>query len=196
MAADEAESLPEPLELAAWNVARCFEKYGVRYALIGGVATGIRSQIRATDDLDFIAAIPQVVLPRLLDDLAAAQATFDHADVIRRWITEHLAVLTCHGVRVDWLKPVIPLYQHVIDTATWEAGEVGPIRVASAEGLILTKLIAWRTQDQADIERLLAANRGQLDLNSIRREYCTVGDADDKRMKRFDDMLAQFYTLR
>ncbi len=195
MAVDEAQWLPEPLELAAREIARCFENHGVQYALIGGVATGIRSQIRATEDLDFIVAIPQVVLPRILDDLAATGVQIDQSEVIRRWNTEHVAVLTCHGVRVDWLKPVIPLYQHVIDHARLESGDLGSIRVASAEGLILTKLIAWRTQDQADIERLLAANRGQLDLDFIHHEYSTVGEADDPRMKRLADMVTEFYRI-
>ena len=118
----------------------------------------------------------------------------DEMEVIRRWIQEHMAVFTCRGVRVDWMKPLLPLYKHVIDRALVESDELGTIRIASAEGIILTKLLAWRTQDQADIERLLAANRGQLDLEFIRRDWATVGDADDPRMKRFDEMLAKFYT--
>lgn len=193
MAVDEIQRLPEPLEVAAREVARCFEKHGVQYALIGGVATGIHSQIRATEDLDFIAAIPQIILPRVLDDLEAAGIEMDQSEVIRRWITEHMVVLTCHGVRVDWLKPVISAYQHVIETARADTTNNESLRVASAEGLIVTKLIAWRTQDQADIERLLSANRGQLDLEWIRREWEAIGERDDPKMKRFDEMLAQFY---
>jgi hypothetical protein len=194
MAADKTQQVPEPLEVAAREVARCFEKHGVQYALIGGVATGIRSQIRATEDLDFIAAIPLIILPRVLDDLQSAGVEMDQPEVIRRWITEHMVVLTCHGVRVDWLKPVIAAYQHVIETASADATNNESLRVASAEGLIVTKLIAWRTQDQADIERLLSANRGQLDVEWIRREWEAIGDRFDPKMQRFDAMLAEFYS--
>lgn len=194
MELDQQHSLPEGLDVVLADVARCFESRGIRYALIGGVAIGIRSQVRATEDLDFIAQIPQLVLPRLLDDLVSCGFEMDLVEVIRRWIQEHMIVLRCRGVRVDLLKPVVPLYQHVIDTARAETDQSRVVRVASAEGLILTKLIAWRTQDQADIERLLAANRGQLDLDYIRREWATVGDDDDPKMQRFEEMIRQFYT--
>ena len=65
MASDEPVGTPEPLVLAAQLVADCFDKFGVQYALIGGVATGIRSQIRATEGLDFLAAISQITLAAL-----------------------------------------------------------------------------------------------------------------------------------
>ena len=89
---------------------------------------------------------------------------------------------------------MIPLYKHVIDTARPEPVPGGSLRVASAEGLILCKLVAFRTQDQADIEQLLATNRGQLDLDWIRLEWQTVGEADDPWMNRFEEMLVKFYT--
>ena len=190
----ELGELPEPLELVLKDVARCFESRGVHYALIGGVATGIRSQIRATEDIDFIVEMPQILLPRVLEDLQSLGFDMDLTEVIRRWSQEHMIVLSCRGVRMDWIKPLISIYKHVIDTAVAATGELGTIRIATAEGLILTKLIAWRTQDQADIERLLAAHRGQLDLDYIRREWLSVGESDDARMRRFDEMLAQFYS--
>jgi hypothetical protein len=45
-------------------------------------------------------------------------------------------------------------------TIDWGVGH--SLRVATAEGLILTKLIAFRDQDQADIVTLLAACHGAL----------------------------------
>ena len=45
------------------------------------------------------------------------------------------------------------------------------IRIASVEGLILLKLVAYRTQDQVDIENLVAANSDKLDLDWIKAEW-------------------------
>jgi hypothetical protein len=59
--------------------------------------------------------------------------------------------------------------------------------------LILTKLIAFRGQDVVDIENLLAANRGALDLEFVRHQWQTVGEADDARMQRFSDMVERYY---
>lgn len=55
-----------------------------------------------------------------------------------------MTTLSFRGVRIDWLKPVIPLYQHVLDRATDEDWLGHPVRVASAEGLILIKMLAYR----------------------------------------------------
>ncbi|HEV3118685.1 MAG TPA: hypothetical protein VGY58_16670, partial [Gemmataceae bacterium] len=98
-----------------------------------------------------------------------------------------------HSVRVDWLKPVIPVYKNVLDGARPEPWLGGTVSIASAEGLILTKLIAFRGQDVVDIENLLAANRGALDLEFVRHQWQTVGEADDARMQRFSDMVERYY---
>jgi len=126
-------------------------------------------------------------------DLRARGFEFDNETTIRQWIREHLTVLSFRSIRIDWLKPVVPLYQHVIDLARPEPWLGCTIRIASPEGLILTKLVAFRSQDQVDIENLLAANRGQLDLDLIRREWETVATPDDPRTQRFNEMVARFY---
>jgi hypothetical protein len=60
-----------------------------------------------------------------------------------------------------------------------EAFDAGPlvwtndhlVRVASAEGLILTKIVAFRPQDQLDIDTLLTANRDKINIDFIREEW-------------------------
>jgi hypothetical protein len=184
---------PQHLLTGLMELVQALDRLGVRYALIGGVAAGYRSGPRFTQDVDFLLDVPQLVLPGLLEDLRARGFDFDTEKAIREWTQDHLTVLSFHGVRIDWLKPLIPLYQHVIDQARPETWLGRTVRIASAEGLILTKLVAFRTQDQVDIENLLAANRGQLDLDLIRREWQTVADVADPRWRRFDEMVVQFY---
>ena len=172
----------EPLQTALTLVITALDRRTVRYALIGGLATGFRSRPRFTKDVDLILDVPQVALPALLDDLHAAGFTFDTLEVIRDFTQHHLAVLWYGRVRIDWLKPVLPAYRHVIDTATEESG-VGPtIRVATAEGLILLKLLAFRLQDQTDIEALVAANHDTLDVDWIQSEWQAIYPLDDPRM--------------
>ena len=50
--------------------------------------------------------------------------------------------------------------------------------VATAEGLILTKMVAFRPQDQLDIETLLTANRDHIDINLIREEWSPFASAE------------------
>ncbi len=65
------------------------------------------------------------------------------------------------------------------------------IRVASAEGLILMKLLAARTQDWLDIENLVAAKADSLDTAWICAEWQTLADPSDPRMTRFLALLAR-----
>jgi hypothetical protein len=53
--------------------------------------------------------------------------------------------------------------------------------VATAEGLILTKMIAFRPQDQADIEALLVSNRDTIDLDLIRKEWSVLAPTEPER---------------
>ena len=97
-------------------------------------------------------------------------------------------------MKVDWLKPVLPVFQHVIDAAQQEEWLGHKVRIATAESLIVTKLVAFRRQDQLDIENLLAANQGQLDLDLVRCEMKSIAELDDPRLVQFEEMVNQFYS--
>jgi hypothetical protein len=125
----------------------------INYAVIGGMAAGFRTEPCYTKDVDFLLQVP-----------------CDMLTTIREWTQQHMTTRAFRGIRVDWLKPVIPLYEHVLDRACEESWQGLPIRVAAAEGLILIKLLAYRTQDRLDIEKLVAAHRDTLDLDWVKSE--------------------------
>jgi hypothetical protein len=155
-------------------------EFQIRFALIGGMAIGVRSRPRATADVDFLLEVSQLTLPKLLETMLSRGFQFDLEATIRGWTAQHLAFLKFGPVRIDWLKPVLPIYQHVLEKSQTESLFERKIPVASAEGLILTKLIAFRLQDRADIASLVAANLGRLDLEWIRREWKSlIGEGPD-----------------
>jgi Nucleotidyl transferase of unknown function (DUF2204) len=167
------------------------ERHSVSYALIGGMAASYRSQPRFTKDIDFLVEVPQVSLPRLLDDLQSRGFQFDTVATIGEWVQHHMVTLSYHGIRVDWLKPLIPAYRHILEQATNENWLKRPIRIASVEGLILLKLLAYRTQDQIDIENLVAAKSAKLDLDWITNEWQQLAGADDPRMQRLLELVGE-----
>lgn len=96
-------------------------------------------------------------------------------------------------VRVDWMRPVVPSFQHILDLATEVDINRQPTRVATAEGLILLKLTAWRSNDQEDIRALLAKHAGQLDLDWIRREFAQLSSPSDPTIAGFEAMVREHY---
>lgn len=183
---------PQLLEGLAKIVA-AFERHGVRYALIGGLAVGFHSRPRSTRDIDFVLTVPQVTLPTLLADLTNDGFTLDESAVIADFVQHGMTAFHYQGVRIDWLKPLVPLYQQVLETGRATDGFGRPLQVASAEGLILLKLLAGRNRDWGDIDELLASNRGRLDLDWIEREWRTVSDTDDPIWQRFRQAVADIY---
>lgn len=175
----------ELLEAGLTTAADVLSRKQVNYAVIGGMAAGYRSQPRFTKDLDFLLQVPQLSLAPVLEELAARGFSVDLPTAIRQWNQDHMTVLSYHGIRIDWLKAVIPAYQHVLERATDENWLDHRIRVASADGLILLKLLAFRTQDQLDIENLVAAHGDQLDVAWIQAEWQAVAAPDDPRMLHF-----------
>jgi hypothetical protein len=179
------------------ELADAFEKNGAHYALIGGIAIGVRSRPRTTKDVDILLSVPQIRLPGLIADLASRGFTLDERTVVEEFGRHHITAFHYRGVRVDWLKPVLPTYQHILDRAVVDDDSFArPVRVATAEGLLLLKLIASRPQDVADVSTLLAANQGRLDLAWVGQEWLTMFPTEDSRWQRFRELVAEFYERR
>lgn len=188
-------AVPDPLAgdllAAVESLVEAFDARGVRYALIGGLATILRGRPRFTQDIDVLLDVPQLGLPGLLDDLLARGFSLDRDTVIRELIQHHMTAFRYGVVRIDWLKPILPLYAHALDAATslpWTEGHA--LRVLAPEGLIVTKMVAFRPQDQEDIRTLLAANHAEIDTELIRREWAAVALGEEERTAWLEAELA------
>jgi hypothetical protein len=193
----EPEPLADELIRAVELLAEVFAARAIRYALVGGLATLLRGRPRFTQDVAVLLDVPQIALPGLLDELARRGFTFDASTVIREYVREHLTALRYGTVRIDWLKPVLPLYARTLAEASslpWTEGH--SLRVARPEGLILTKMVSFRPQDKVDIETLLIANRDEIDLGLIRREWSAVAEGEEERTTWLEDVLARLVPPR
>jgi hypothetical protein len=185
------DSLAGDLVAAVEILGEVFENRGVRYALLGGLATMLRGRPRFTQDVDVLLEVPQLALPGLLDELVDRGFSLDRETVIRQFVEQHMTAFRYGVVRIDWLKPVLPLYAHALADATllpW--GEEHALRVLTPEGLIVTKLVAFRPQDQEDIRTLLAANADEIDAALIRREWASVSVGEEERTAWLEAELA------
>src|SRR5205814_2113637 len=94
-------------------------------------------------------------------------------------------------VIIDLLRPLVPAYDHILDRAvnTQILGQT--VRVSSPEGLIVMKLIAMRPQDESDVQDLLSAYAGRLDLDFVRAELDTFSDATAPMRGKFESWVRQ-----
>ena len=174
--------LTDGLDRAVEMLAESFAARSIRHALIGGLATSLRGRQRSTQDVDFLLDVPQIDLPGLLDDLIERGFTLDPSVVIPEYVRQHITAFSFGAVRIDWLKPVLPLYSRTLaDATSLEWSQDHSIRVATAEGLILTKIVAFRPQDQIDIDTLLTANRDEIDVALIREEWSPFAATEPER---------------
>ncbi len=193
----EHDPLDDNLVRAVELLAITFTAQSIRYAVIGGLATVLRGRPRFTQDVDVLLDVPQLALPGLLDELARVGFLFDRDTVIREYVREHMTSFRFGSVRIDWIKPVLPLYARTLTDASslsWTEGR--SVRVATAEGLILTKMVSFRPQDQVDIETLFVANRDTLDVDLIRQEWSAVAAGEESRTEWLENAIARLVPLR
>ena len=63
--------------------------------------------------------------------------------------------------------------------------------MATAEGLILTKMVAFSPQDQVDIETLLTANCDEIDVAMIRQEWSPFAAMEPQRTEWLEAAIAR-----
>jgi hypothetical protein len=118
--------------------------------------------------------------------LEARGFSVDMPSNIRQLRDEGITTIRYADVIVDLMQPVIPTYAHVLDRAINTTIRGRTVRISSAEGLIVMKLIAMRPQDELDIRELLDAYSGKLDLDFVRAELETFTDSGDPRRAQFE----------
>jgi hypothetical protein len=142
------------------RVTAVLERLGVRYALIGAGALAVHGVARSTFDLDLLTTNQTVLDPAGWAGLAADARV--HVDVRRGDADDPLEGL----VRIE--TPDEPEIDVVVGRWEWQTEAIErsrPVLVAGLElpvvgaaDLILLKLYAGGSQDQWDVEQLLAGD--------------------------------------
>jgi len=189
---DQAPTSDE-LQQTVAAVAAALSAGAAEYALIGGLAASIRGSARTTWDVDLLVNVSQRKLAPLLESLRREPFDLDVTGAIRSWNQDHLLEFWRGPVRVDWIKATLPLFQRILNRATPETIDGRKTQVADAEGMLVLKLIAMRPQDQQDIQAILSANRGRLDLDWVRREWWAVIDENDPAKEHFERLVHEYY---
>ena len=185
-AADSMPPTGQTLQRAFDALVDTLNERKIRYAIIGGLAMIQHSRVRTTDDIDALLTIPQIAMAGFFEALQARGFAVELVKNIRELRDKGLTTIEFEDVVVDLMQPVLPAYAHVLDRAV-DAKILGhDVRVSSAEGLIVMKLIASRPMDESDIQDLLSAYGSELDLPYVRAELDSIMEDGDPRRAKFE----------
>jgi hypothetical protein len=152
-----------------FDLAEFLEAQRIPFAVIGGIATVVRGEPRFTADVDVVIGA----------DLAAATALTTALDTtpfqplfpgIAEVVQTAFILPVRHRetqVKVDMAIGLTGFERQLIGRATQVMLAGRPIPVATAEDLILLKLLAGRPRDTDDVQGIVARNCSSLDWDYL-----------------------------
>jgi hypothetical protein len=156
------------------------------HMLVGGLAVLVRGVPRLTRDVDVVVACPIGEVDRLVRALAPGFCP-RVADP-RSFAEETMVVpfLGADGTPVDVILAGLPFEHEAIARARREVMGGVEVKVATAEDLILMKIVSERLKDREDVAGLLRARRRELDLDRLDRTIAALaGDLEEPEILAF-----------
>lgn len=166
--------MPDPFltefELA-WNkTLDLLEAFRLPYITIGGLAVAVIGEPRATVDLDFdirISRDDNETLSRFLSKAKELGFAFDQAQSLIDAVQRGAFCLRYAGKRVDFILISTPMEENMLRLAQKVKLFGREAFFPRPEDLILLKIIPGRTQDIADIERIVRRHKANLDTKYL-----------------------------
>lgn len=152
-----------------------FDRLGLPYAIMGGIAVRAHGIPRPTYDVDFTLAVPRDRLNELFGTIADRGYTVPD-QYVNGWVdtvggmplVKVRLYLDGRSIDADIFIVETPFQQEVIARRVSAEVEGQTVKLVSAEDLILFKLVASRPRDLLDIQDILFT-QGELDETYLRR---------------------------
>jgi Nucleotidyl transferase of unknown function (DUF2204) len=150
--------------------------------VIGGIGVIARGVPRATRDVDITLEGGKLPLETLVGLLDKHEITPRIDDAVGFARDNHVLLLrhVASGVDIDVSIASLPFELAAISNSELVDLDGCRVRVATAEDLIIYKAIAFRPQDQQDIERLITLHGGTIDLARVRAIVAQFAEALDE----------------
>jgi hypothetical protein len=161
--------------------------------IIGGIAVMARGVPRQTIDIDATIAAEGTDLDELLHTLERHRVLPRVPDALA-FARERQVLLLRHepsGTPLEITLAWLPFELDALARASVVDFRGVPVRVATAEGLVVYKAVAWRERDRSDIERLLVRHHSTINMDAVRRLVRQFADALDEpeRIEAFESLL-------
>lgn len=138
------------------SIIKQFNRHGVSYAVIGGIAMAFHAEPRFTKDIDLL------ILPDKINEIGKFLEELGYFESAEPW-TFRNSQLTLHRFMkiegedhlvVDILYGAETRCQEIVERAIVQDSSYGTVRIASRNDLIWLKQKRGSDQDQVDIRKL------------------------------------------
>lgn len=189
----------DALAAALTEIAGHLDRLGRGFALVGGLAVSLRSEVRFTRDVDLAVAVSSDRdTEQLIRELG--MVGYQIAALVEQEATARIGTVRLRspsGVVVDLLLATTGIEADIVSRASVLAFTgSGRLPTAAAEDLVAMKLLSMddrRLQDRMDALALVEMNP-QLDLDRVRQSLADIeaaGCARDQDLNaKLDDLLA------
>ena len=151
------------------EIVEHLESHNIRYCLVGGLAAAVHGRMRTTEDVDLVLAVDVEEAIEFLNELPTKQfrPLFPEFELVARnsyiLALEHVAT----QISLDLAIGMSGFEQQIVKrSGPVEIGE-NSMLIATAEDIILMKILAGRPQDDQDIAGIVATRHASLDW-----DYC------------------------
>lgn len=163
------------------------------YMVIGGFANLHWGRPRLTQDLDVTVAASDTHIELLLRVLAPAfrARVADPVGFARE--TSVVPMESSDGIRIDMVIARLSLEDEAIARAVEIPVGDARVRFATAEDLILHKIVSERARDLEDVEGIVRRQRGKLDLDYLRPRIRLLSETMQRpqMLTEFERLLGQ-----
>ncbi len=170
-------ALPDGLVRTLDALATFLARHQGDGAVIGGIAVIACGVPRVTRDVDIAFTAGRVPVTALVAELTALGIAPRIPDALAFATASQLLRHASSGVDVDLSFATLPFEHEAIASADRKVLAGAALPVARPEDLVIYKAIAWRPQDQQDVERLLALHGDAMDLARVRARVGELSDA-------------------
>ncbi len=175
------------------RIAQGLDSRGIPYMVIGGQAVLAYGEPRLTRDVDVTLGVGPEKLAALLEWVGET-AWRVLVEAPEKFVSQML-VLPCQdpesGIRIDLIFSLTPYERQAVERAATIHIRSTPVRFATAEDLIVLKMVAGRPRDLEDVRGILAKKK-QLDAGYIRRWLTEMETAYGEPLTtRFDELLGE-----
>jgi hypothetical protein len=180
---------------AAQRLQQDWDRQGIQFCFIGGIAVQHWGEPRMTNDLDATVAgefgAERQLATRLL---RGHRARIDDAIEFAK-VNRVLLMRDNHGIPIDASLAAMPYELEVIARATLESIRPGiSIRLCGASDLVIMKAFANRPRDWQDIRGILIRSNPRLDREFIRAEVSILADLKEEPeiMEQLEQLFATY----